>query len=271
MSGMTSERLEELRRIAEAATPGPWWVDGWEVRTKDGDHFIASIAPAFQGDHPDASCWELDANIRHIAAFNPTTALALLDEIERLRREWEVLAEALKHVFTCENCECALCPQGTELSYKAYRALGEAIDLLDGEEIVDNVTHFALYHPDLNVWECQACRFQWEFMEDGNPYEHGMRFCPRCGRRIEFVLDGEEWHMGKESISELRNALSSAPANPYAAVVEAVENAIRYCLACGGHGYTVRAFDGSEWDCWYCRTLREALAQLQGRGEEGQE
>ena len=24
MSGMTSERLEELRRIAEAATPGPW-------------------------------------------------------------------------------------------------------------------------------------------------------------------------------------------------------------------------------------------------------
>ena len=87
MSGMTSERLEELRRIAEAATPGPWWVDGWEARTKDGDRFIASIAPAFQGASPDASCWEVDANIQHIAAFDPTTCLALLDRIEALEQE----------------------------------------------------------------------------------------------------------------------------------------------------------------------------------------
>jgi len=185
MSGMTSDRLEELRRIAEAATPGPWWVDGWEARTKDGDRFIANIAPAFQGASPDASCWEVDANIQHIAAFDPPTVLALLDEIERLQREREVLAAALNHVYTCENCECTLCPQGTELSYRAYRALGEAMDLLDGEKIVDNVTRFVLYDPDLNAWECQAddCRFWWEF-EDGDPYEHDMRFCPRCGRRI---------------------------------------------------------------------------------------
>ena len=92
MTDLTPKRLQELRRIAEAATPGPWWVDGWEVRTKDGDRFIASIAPAFRGDHPDASCWELDANIRHIATFNPPTVLAMLDEIERLRRERETLA-----------------------------------------------------------------------------------------------------------------------------------------------------------------------------------
>src|SRR5690606_34747137 len=118
----------------------------------------------------------------HIATFDPTTVLALLDEIERLRREGEVLAEALRHVYTCENCECTLCPQGTELSYRAYRALGEAMDLLDDEKIADNVTRFALYDPDLNAWECQACRFWWEF-EDGDPYDHDMRFCPRCGRR----------------------------------------------------------------------------------------
>src|SRR5690606_29027844 len=76
----------------------------------------------------------------HFAAMNRNTVLALLDEIERLRREQE--------------------------------------------EIADNVTRFALYDPDLNAWECQAddCRFWWEF-EDGNPYDHDMRFCPRCGRR----------------------------------------------------------------------------------------
>src|SRR5690606_34802165 len=84
MSGMTSDKLEELRRIAEAATPGPWWVDGWEARTKDGDRFIASIAPAFQGASPDASCWEVDANIQHIAAFDPTTVLPLLNRGEEL-------------------------------------------------------------------------------------------------------------------------------------------------------------------------------------------
>jgi len=104
-------------------------------------------------------------------------------EVERLRREREVLAAALNHVYTCENCECALCPQGAELSYRAYRALGEAMDLLDGEKIVGNVTRFVLYDPDLNAWECQVCRFWWEF-EDGDPYEHDMRFCPRCGRWI---------------------------------------------------------------------------------------
>lgn len=92
------ERLSELRRIAEAATPGPWWVDGWEARTKDGDRFIASIAPAFQGASPDASCWEVDANIQHIAAFDPPTVLALLDEIERLRRERETLLSLLRQV-----------------------------------------------------------------------------------------------------------------------------------------------------------------------------
>jgi len=134
MADLTPERLQELRRIAEAATPGPWWVDGWEARTKDGDRFIASIAPAFQGASPDVSCWEVDANIQHIAAFDPTTALALLDEIERLRREREVLAEAFKHVLTCEDCECATCPEGTGLVLKAYRALGGAMDLLDSEK-----------------------------------------------------------------------------------------------------------------------------------------
>jgi len=124
MTDLTPKRLQKLRRIAEAATPGPWWVDGWEARTKDGDRFIASIAPAFQGARPDASCWEVDANIQHIAAFDPMTALALLDEIERLRRERDALAEVFKHVLTCEDCECASCLEGTGLFLRAYRVLG---------------------------------------------------------------------------------------------------------------------------------------------------
>jgi len=105
---MTPERLAELRRIAQGATPA-----------------------------------------QYIATFDPQTVLDLLDEIELLRRE--------------------------------------------REEIADSETRFVLYDPDLNAWECQACRFWWEF-EDGDPYEHDMRFCPRCGRRIvrgEQPLAGE--------------------------------------------------------------------------------
>ena len=78
---------------------------------------------------------------RDMLSWYQDTALALLDRIEaleaeneRLRREREVLAEAFKHVYTCENCECATCPEGTGLAYRAYRALGGAMDLLDGEK-----------------------------------------------------------------------------------------------------------------------------------------
>src|SRR5690606_12036970 len=98
MADLTPERLQELRRIAEAAVPGKWSGQDFQL------------------------------------AMTPRTALALLDEIERLRRERDVLAEALKHVWTCENCECATCLEGTGLSLRAYRALGGAMDLLDGEK-----------------------------------------------------------------------------------------------------------------------------------------
>src|SRR5690606_32712409 len=117
---------------------GPWRIrtdpryddappDRFIIAGADRDH----IAETTQG-----GSWtdEDVANARYISTFDPPTVLALLDEIERLRRE-------------------------------------------RGE------THFALYHPDFDWWECQACRLLWEF-ESGDPYEHDMHFCPRCGRRI---------------------------------------------------------------------------------------
>ena len=211
MSGMTSERLEELRRIAEAATPGPWEIpvaNVFRVVAPKARHHNppSGKAPPYpwaiiaDADTEGTSGEQAASNMQYISAFDPPTVLALLDEIERLRRGREVLAEVLKavherdrHIHTCENCECALCPQGAELAYKAYRAVSKS-KLLAGEEGVDGVTHFVLYDPDLNAWECQACRFWWEF-EDGDPYEHDMRFCPRCGRRIvaevRDVEDGE--------------------------------------------------------------------------------
>src|SRR5690606_27053070 len=124
---MTPERLAEVRRIAEEATPGPWGVNPWRAVVDE----MGTLTPICGMLWPTELRTEEQtrANAQHIAAFDPTTCLALLDEIERLRREREVMAEVLKavherdkHVHTCNRCECALCPEGTELSYKAYIA-----------------------------------------------------------------------------------------------------------------------------------------------------
>ena len=66
MADLTPERLQELRRIAEAATPGPW---------------------AFPHQKDPYGCYLLplsENNASYIATFDPTTVLALLDRIEEL-------------------------------------------------------------------------------------------------------------------------------------------------------------------------------------------
>src|SRR5690606_9694420 len=90
MSGMTSERLEELRRIAEAATPGPWGMNPENGLVDEA----ATLTPVC------GMVWvrteeQTLANAMHIASFDPSTVLVLLDEIERLRREREAALDIL--------------------------------------------------------------------------------------------------------------------------------------------------------------------------------
>ena len=80
--------VAELRRLAEAATPGPWYLDGpWWYGDDDSAYCISTaedagriavtIAPPryiFGGEREVR-----DANARFIAAANPATVLALLD------------------------------------------------------------------------------------------------------------------------------------------------------------------------------------------------
>jgi len=135
---MTPDRLRELRRIAEAATPGPWEIpvaNVFRVVAPKARHHNppSGKAPPYpwaiiaDADTEGTSGEQAASNMQYISTFDPPTVLALLDEIERLRREREVLAEALKHVYTCDRCECALCPQGAELSYRAFRSAMAAL------------------------------------------------------------------------------------------------------------------------------------------------
>jgi hypothetical protein len=74
--------IEELKKIAEAAMRGPWvkqWRRGYRIVTEpiDGDdetdcELIARVSG-------------VEANARHISAFNPHTVLALIADWEKMR------------------------------------------------------------------------------------------------------------------------------------------------------------------------------------------
>ena len=67
----------ELRALAQAATPGPW-----QAQQRNKQEAIYIVGPA---GVPPACHAFYDDNATYIAAANPATVLALLDEVERLR------------------------------------------------------------------------------------------------------------------------------------------------------------------------------------------
>ena len=71
---------DELRRLAEAATPGEWFASGKKeigyISKADDQSCGMLISLADANTHEDAA---------YIAAANPSRILALLDEVERLR------------------------------------------------------------------------------------------------------------------------------------------------------------------------------------------
>ena len=70
----------ELRRLAEAATPGPWWHE-WV----DGDDWWAVYGqPTGDMVCPEVCTMGSPDEAAYIAAVNPAVVLGLLDEIERL-------------------------------------------------------------------------------------------------------------------------------------------------------------------------------------------
>lgn len=75
--------IEQLRELAQAATPGPWTKGTYE----------SEYAEAFErfGVHgPDGTqivaVWENSADADYITAINPVVLLALLDMVEEMTR-----------------------------------------------------------------------------------------------------------------------------------------------------------------------------------------
>jgi len=112
----------ELRRLAEAATPGPWtslyraqyWgeeegdVIGPDDREVGGAEFVQ---PLGKQETTRGQAWYRDTNF--IAAANPVTVIALLDQLDAKEREIEGLHEAIKDALNvlgekesqCQGCD----------------------------------------------------------------------------------------------------------------------------------------------------------------------
>ncbi|HHM6458652.1 TPA: ead/Ea22-like family protein [Pseudomonas aeruginosa] len=91
----------ELRRLAKAATPGPWRVQtgcSWRrIGTDSGDGDV--LRPC---THPHDGWPDIVApaeNLKYIASANPKAILALLDEIGRLKAENEALLLGMRAIL----------------------------------------------------------------------------------------------------------------------------------------------------------------------------
>lgn len=82
---MTADEIKRLREIAGKATPGEWPEATWYGSMGGGFAAIGPhhLTPDGESDEPGGIAeTRALADARHIAAFNPSTALALLDRLE---------------------------------------------------------------------------------------------------------------------------------------------------------------------------------------------
>jgi hypothetical protein len=91
---------KELRRLAEAATPGPWHTPGMGEIHRPNHDSIAQIC--FNGgDEDDDSCGT-EADGTFIAAANPAAIIELLDELDAANAEIAALKQdAARYQLAC--------------------------------------------------------------------------------------------------------------------------------------------------------------------------
>jgi hypothetical protein len=85
----------DLKRVAEAATPGPWVAQGRYLGTPNHMSFVAEC-------RDQNGNWTTDrmskANATFIATFDPPTVLSLLSRLSAAEARVGVLEEALREI-----------------------------------------------------------------------------------------------------------------------------------------------------------------------------
>lgn len=117
---LTIEQRAEMRRVAEAATPGPWEVEGEAIpfHPKQRNEFADQgagisfakgkgeiVVGGAQDEQGGAVGILSNEDAAHIATFNPATALSLLDQLADREREVAELREALSRHLSPAACD----------------------------------------------------------------------------------------------------------------------------------------------------------------------
>lgn len=97
--------INKLRRLAQAATPGPWYVTGKltryvEARIDGG--LIQEVAACGPTKADGGYGPQQEANARLIAAANPATISELLDRLEAAEKERDALRAEVIHIKEVE-------------------------------------------------------------------------------------------------------------------------------------------------------------------------
>ena len=97
--------INKLRRLAQAATPGPWYVTGKltryvEARIDGG--LIQEVAACGPTKADGGYGPQQEANARLIAAANPATISELLDRLEAAEKERDELHAEVIHIKEVE-------------------------------------------------------------------------------------------------------------------------------------------------------------------------
>lgn len=100
-----SVNIEELRRLANEATPGPWYLRTNRHRNTDGTAWGWLDTQQAGDQNPPAGVnvtWssgrKSDSNAMYLAAANPATILALLDDLERVKAQRDAYLNLLSDV-----------------------------------------------------------------------------------------------------------------------------------------------------------------------------
>lgn len=140
--------LEELKKLALAATPGPWWIDSHGhamVSHSEGEHSLALIfqaddrmGPAVRHESTgNLSHWRNDVDATYIAAANPAAILELIERLERAEHERGALQQTLASRSTCMGVgdgNGKLFVYGDYESIKAAQAMVLELERLRGFE-----------------------------------------------------------------------------------------------------------------------------------------
>ena len=100
---MSNIDKQALRNLARRATPGPWAMEHENIWYYENG-YTKHLAYFCQGDDVDDS--QDDVNTRYVAAADPSTVLALLDELEAKDKRIAELQAMLARLYAeCDTGE----------------------------------------------------------------------------------------------------------------------------------------------------------------------